>query len=121
MKVTLKKRLFMAAFLQVSILVISFLYYKKISIISYINISFCVASFFIFAALLVYTIQGGFFDVMSRSVNFLFSRNHEKRKLEDIPRLSQIVTIDKRPLLFYGFFTGLLMVLALFLYYFLLS
>lgn len=121
MSVRLKKRILIAVFIQVLIVIFSLIIFRKLTLLSYINISFCFSFSLLLTALLVYTIQGGFFDVISRSFNYFFSRGDAKRKLEDIPRLSELITFNKKPLLIHGAITGLLMIFSLVLYYFLLS
>jgi len=113
-----KKSVFVVILTQLSILLISFLYYHKLTLLSYINISFYVTSAFLLTSLLVYTIQGGFYDVISKSFNMFFSRESGKRKFQDIPGLSELVTIKSKPLLFNVIFTGGFMILALVVYYF---
>lgn len=117
MKFQLKKRLLILASFQLGILFISFLIIHKITLLSYINISFYISAALLFTSLLIYTINTGFFDVMSKSLNLAFTRGNGKRKFEDIPSLSELVTISQKPLLFYGSITGLCMLIALFFYY----
>ncbi|WP_066071162.1 DUF3899 domain-containing protein [Neobacillus soli] len=112
-----KKRLIILVFIQLAILVTSFIFHHKISLVSYINISFYITSFLLLTSLLLYTIQSGFYDIISRSFNLFFSRGQNKRSFEEIPRLSELITVDQKPLLFYGLFNGLFMVIALFIYY----
>jgi len=114
----LKKKLYTLIFTQLAIFIISFIYYRNFSLISYINISFLISAALLLTALLLYTIHTGFYDAISRSFNLVFSRGKEKRKFEDIPRLSEMVTIDEKPLLFHGLMNGLLMLIALMVYYF---
>ncbi|ETI66090.1 DUF3899 domain-containing protein [Neobacillus vireti] len=118
MKNVLKKRLFAVTLTQVAIFIISFLFYRNISLVSYINISFYFTAIFLLLALLIYTIQSGFYDVFSRSLNLAFSRGKDKRRFDEVPGLSQLITVNQRPLLFYGLVTGLLMMVALLAYYF---
>jgi small-conductance mechanosensitive channel len=113
----LRKKLLIIATIQISILVLSLITYGKISLFSYINISFCITSALLFTSLLVYTIHSGFFDVMSRSFSLAFSRGANKRKFEEIPPLSEIVTINQKPMIFYGLINGTFMLIALVVYY----
>ncbi|WP_042455285.1 DUF3899 domain-containing protein [Neobacillus dielmonensis] len=117
MKKQHKKNFIILTLIQVLILFFSFLFYHNISVLSYINISFYFAFFFLLLSLLIFTIQGGFFDVIGKSFNFAFSRGHAKRRFDEIPSLSEIVTIPYKPLLLYGIVTGGLMLIALFVYY----
>ncbi|MGG1676578.1 DUF3899 domain-containing protein [Neobacillus sp. NRS-1170] len=117
----LRKRLITVAFTQLSIFTLSFIFYHEISLLSYINISFYITASFLLTSLLLYTIHSGFYDVISRSFSHAFTRGQNKRKFDEIQGLSELVTIDQKPPLFYGLVNGLLMVLALFAYYFLLT
>lgn len=112
-----KKRLIILAFTQLAIVVTSFIIEHKISLLSYINISFYITSFFLLTSLLLFTIHSGFYDVISRSFNLVFSRGQNKRSFEEIPRLSELITVDQKPLLFYGLLNAFFMVIALFIYY----
>jgi len=114
----LKKKLYILTFTQLTILLISLISHRKLSLLSYINISFLFSAALLLAALLIYTIHSGFYDAISRSFNLVFSRGKEDRKFEDIPRLSEMITINERPLLFHGLMTGLFMFIALIAYYF---
>jgi small-conductance mechanosensitive channel len=113
----LKKKLQIFLLIQFFIFIFSFAFYKKISLLSYINISFCVSAGFLLTAMLLYTIQNGFFDTISKSFNMFFSRGHAKRKFADIPSLSEMITINRKPFLFYGVLNALFMVIAIFMYY----
>lgn len=114
----LRKKLLIITTFQISILALSLITFGEISLLSYINISFCITSALLFTSLLVYTIHSGFYDVMSKSFRLAFSRGANKRKFEEIPPLSEIVTINQKPLVFYGLVTGAFMLIALFVYYF---
>jgi hypothetical protein len=113
----LKKRLLILALFQLLILLFSHIFYQKISLISYINISFYFASAFLLSGLLIYTVHTGFFDVISKSFNLAFTRGKDKRKFNDVPGLSELITIDQKPLFFYGFWIGFLMLIALTVFY----
>ncbi len=116
-----RKKLLILSLTQLTIIILSFIIYHKVSLLSYINISFYFSAAFLLAALLIYTINGGFYDVISRSFNLAFSKTDKKRKFEEIPGLSELITINEKPLLFHGLVTGLLMGIALIAYYLLLT
>jgi hypothetical protein len=115
----LKKRLVILALLQLFILIVSFVLDHKIALLSYINISFYFTSALLLLSLLLFTIHSGFFDAISRSFSFAFQRGQNKRRFDEIPPLSELITVNQRPLVFYGLGTGLFMGIALFFYYFL--
>ncbi|MFK9095291.1 DUF3899 domain-containing protein [Bacillus salipaludis] len=112
-----KKKLYILLFTQLAINIISFISYRKISLISYINISFLFTAALLLLTTLIYTIHSGFYDAISRSFNLAFSRGKDERRLEDIPRLSEMITVDEKPLLFHGLMNGLFMMIALIAYY----
>ncbi|NRD78430.1 DUF3899 domain-containing protein [Bacillus sp. BRMEA1] len=118
-----RKRMLLVTLTQAVIFLLSFIFYHKISLLSYINISFYISAVLLLFSLLVYTIQSGFYDVISRSLNFAasLSRGNEKRKFSDVPALSELVTINNKPLLFHGLINGSLMLIALLIYYVLLT
>ncbi|MFP5110930.1 DUF3899 domain-containing protein [Bacillaceae bacterium C204] len=118
MNYQLKKRLLIVVLTQLVIIAISFITYHKVSLLIYINISFYFTAVLLLTSLLVYTIHSGFFDVISRSFSLAFERGPNKRRFEEIPPLSELVTFNQKPLVFYGLMNGLLMTLALVIYYF---
>lgn len=117
MKKKIKKNLIILAVFQLIIVALSFLNYHNISLLSYINISFYISATLLLTFLFVFTIQTGFFDVVSKSFRMVASRGKNKRKFDEIPSLSELVSFNNKPLLFYGLVTALLMLLALGLYY----
>nr|WP_263328332.1 DUF3899 domain-containing protein [Neobacillus sp. Marseille-Q6967] len=113
-----KRRLLIFAALQLFIISMSFVFYHGISLISYINISFYLSSILLLLGLLLYTISSGFFDVFSKSFNLVFSRGQGKRKFHEVPSLSELITMDQKPLFFYGLTIGFFMIIALIVFYF---
>lgn len=113
----LKKRILILAISQLVILAVSFIFYHELTLLSYINISFYFSSLLLLSALLIHTIHSGFFDVVSKSFNLIFSRREEKRNFHEIPSLSELVSIDKKPLYFYGLMIGMFMIIALIVFY----
>ncbi|MBO0961199.1 DUF3899 domain-containing protein [Neobacillus sp. MM2021_6] len=118
MKSRLKKKLIILSFTQIAIIIISYFYQQEISLLNYINISFLFTAGLLLFSLLLYTIHSGFYDAISRSFNLFFSKGGEKRNFEDIPRLSEMITVNEKPLLFHGLMNGLFMIIALLVYYF---
>ncbi|WP_420490157.1 DUF3899 domain-containing protein [Neobacillus drentensis] len=118
MNYQLKKSLLILSISQLTIIAISFIAYHKVSLLSYINISFYFTAVLLLTSLLVYTIHSGFYDVISRSFSFAFQRGQNKRRFDEIPPLSELVTFNQKPLVFYGLINGLFMAIALVIYYF---
>lgn len=113
----IKRKLTVLLLFQLVILATSMIFQHKITLLSYINISFYFSSALLFSALLTYTIQTGFFDVMSKSFTMVFSKGDEKKSYKDITPISELVSINQKPLLLYGALIGVFMLIALFVYY----
>jgi small-conductance mechanosensitive channel len=114
----LKKRLLILALTQLAIIAISFIAYHNLTLMSYINISFYFSAVLLLTSLLVYTVHSGFLDVISRSFTLAFQRGSNKRRFDEIPPLSGLITFNQKPLVFYGLINGLFMTIALVIYYF---
>jgi len=112
-----KRKLIILAASQVLIFALSFINYHNISLLSYIDISFYISAALLLTSLLVYTIQTGFFDVISKSFNMAASRGKNKRRFDEITPLSELISFNQKPLLFYGLIVGFLMLIALAFYY----
>ncbi|MEH7097589.1 hypothetical protein [Neobacillus vireti] len=117
MEFNFKKNLIILLITQFLIVLISFIHHHKITLISYIDISFYVTSGYILLSLLLFTIHSGFYDVMSKSLNLFFSPGKDKRRFEDIPGLSELITLNGKPFFLHGLITGLLMAVALIVHY----
>ncbi|MEH7117408.1 hypothetical protein V7128_08295 [Neobacillus vireti] len=117
MKFNYKKNIIILSITQLLIVAFSFIYYQEITLNSYIDISFFVTAGYILLSLLLFTIHSGFYDVMSKSLNLFFSRGKDKRRFDDIPGLSELITINEKPLFIHGLINGLLMAAALIAYY----
>jgi hypothetical protein len=112
------KKFLILGLLQFFIIMLSIIFQHNVTLLSYINISFYFSAAFLLSSLLVYTIQTGFFDILSKSFNRAFTKGSDKRSWDEIPGLSELVTFSQKPLLFYGTFTGIFMLIALFAYYY---
>ncbi|PLS02930.1 hypothetical protein [Neobacillus cucumis] len=117
MRFNFKKNLIIFSITQAIIVIISLIFHHNITLIHYIDISFFITAGLILLSLLLYTIHSGFYDVISKSFNLAFSRGRDKRRFDDIPGLSELITLDEKPLLLHGIFNGLLMAAALVVYY----
>ncbi|MDR7000804.1 DUF3899 domain-containing protein [Neobacillus niacini] len=112
-----KKTLIISAAFQLFIISLSLIFHHKISLLSYINISFYISFVLLLISLVIYTVKTGFFDTIAKSFNLAATRGKEKRNFADIPSLSEMVTINQKPLVFQGMITGFLMLIALGFYY----
>ncbi|MDP4162406.1 MAG: DUF3899 domain-containing protein [Bacillota bacterium] len=115
----LKNGILMACASQVLILSIALVFYHRVTLLSYINISFFLSAILLLTSLLIYTIHSGFYDAISASFRVTFSRTHgqEKQKLTEITPLSELVAIDQKPLLVHGLIIGFFMFISLCIYY----
>lgn len=111
------KKFLILALLEFSIIILSVIFHHNITLLNYINISFYFSAAFLLSSLLVYTIQTGFFDVISKSFNRAFTKGRDRRSWDETPALSELVTFSQKPLLFYGTIIGIFMLIALFTYY----
>ncbi|MCM3663041.1 DUF3899 domain-containing protein [Mesobacillus subterraneus] len=99
---------------------LSLVYYRELSLLNYINISFYIASILLFISLIVFTVNSGFFDAISYSFRNVFtSKDNEGKKesFDEMTPLSELVTINTQPLLAVGLLDFILMLAALYLYY----
>ncbi|MED1472081.1 DUF3899 domain-containing protein [Bacillus salipaludis] len=112
-----KNTLIISVGFQLLIIFLSLIFYQKISLLSYINISFYISFALLLFSLLLFTVKTGFFDAIAKSFNFTATRGKEKRSLAEIPSLSEMVTINQKPFVFHGIITGFLMLIALGFYY----
>jgi hypothetical protein len=117
MKKQMNKRWVILAASQVLIFAISFINYHNISLLSYINISFYISAALLLTSLVVFTIRTGFFDTIARSFSFSASRGKNKKSFDEITPVSELVSFNQKPLLFYGLVIGLFMLIALACYY----
>ncbi|MDQ0413616.1 MULTISPECIES: DUF3899 domain-containing protein [Mesobacillus] len=103
---------------QFIVLILSLLDQQTITLLSYINISFYIASILIFTSMVVFTVHSGFFDAISYSFRTVFAGKEEKNhSRNDITPLSELITINANPLFLVGLFDFLLMLSALYVYY----
>ncbi|WP_144474557.1 DUF3899 domain-containing protein [Cytobacillus oceanisediminis] len=105
---------------QLIVLFLSFLVRRGFTLLSYINISFYIASALLFISLLVYTVNSGFFDTMSYSFRTVFTKKEEgekKKSFEEMTPLSELVTFNANPLLIISLLDLAFMLAALYVYY----
>ncbi|XJZ28182.1 DUF3899 domain-containing protein [Bacillota bacterium Lsc_1132] len=112
-----KGRLAVFAVIQFAIIVSSLLFYHKLTLLYYINISFYYSFGLLISSLFLFVVRSGFFDVIAKSFTIAFSKHDEKRKFKEITPLSELVSIKQKPLIFHGLATGILMLIALTFYY----
>jgi hypothetical protein len=115
----MKKIIYLLLFSQAAILALSFAWFKDITLLNYINISFYIASILLLVSLLIYTINSGFFDNISRSFRHIFASkgSYTQKEKEELIPLSAIISVNYHPLVIIGFLDLLLMFIALTVYY----
>ncbi|MBM7600835.1 hypothetical protein JOC34_003249 [Virgibacillus halotolerans] len=108
----LKKTITWIVITQISVLVCAFIFYKRLDLLSYINVSFVIGTIFILISMAGYVMKGRFFDIVFYSFQYFFSRMTER----DREPLSRLVPQNYQSPLITGIVTILLMLCALFLY-----
>ncbi|MFB6465338.1 DUF3899 domain-containing protein [Cytobacillus sp. Hz8] len=119
-----KRKYILFAFIitQIVIFILSFVLQKKITLLSYINISFYFSFFFLLAALTIYIIQSGFFNSFFDSFRRL-AKAKRKAVVEDefssTTPYSELISFSQFPILVLGLLNGAFCVISLILYYYL--
>lgn len=119
--IILKKYIFQTVSLflisQISIFAIEIIFFKELSLLSYINISFYIGFLFIFSSLLFFTVKGGFFDAVTKSFRQVFKgKGTSKEEIEEMLLPSMTITFNVLPLLLNGLLLTLIMLVALSIY-----
>ncbi|WP_232304266.1 DUF3899 domain-containing protein [Jeotgalibacillus campisalis] len=101
-------------------LFIILLYYREVSLLSFINATFFVGGAYLFFSLTVYILSTGFFDIVSNSFRrvFSFSKPMNKEEAEEMRSLSEAISIVQvKPILQSGIVIVGSMGIALIIYY----
>lgn len=112
-----KGKIAVIAAIQLAIIATSLLFYHRLTLLYYINISFYYSFVLLLMSLLLFVTRTGFFDIIGKSFTIAFSRNDEHRKFRDITPLSELVAFEHNPLVFHGAVSGFVMLIALAFYY----
>lgn len=119
----IKKTLMLTVVSTITIFLLSYILYREFSLLAFINISFVLASIFIFFYLLLFVTKAGFFDAITYSFR-KFTKHHSKTEnftvddLEEMKLPSDIFTQkNTTPILFSGLCLLLIMLLSLVFYY----
>ncbi|MBO1511619.1 DUF3899 domain-containing protein [Metabacillus bambusae] len=117
----LQKRTFSLFIVSVcTTILLSFFIYQKLTLLSFINISFVIAGSLLFLSLLTMTVKGGFFDGISYGFRRMFvSKGQElsKKEINEMTPVSELLNFDHFPILFCGLLMTASMLVALFIYY----
>ncbi|WP_338787412.1 DUF3899 domain-containing protein [Metabacillus sp. FJAT-53654] len=101
-------------------ILLSFFIYQKLTLLSFINISFIIAGSLLFLSLLTMTVKGGFFDGISYGFRRMFiSKGQElsKKEINEMTPVSELLNFDHSSILFCGLLMTAIMLVALFIYY----
>ncbi|CAM3663305.1 DUF3899 domain-containing protein [Mesobacillus zeae] len=115
----MRKIIYLIGASQILTFLFSIVFQREISLLHYINYSFYIASSLLFVSLIVYTVNTGFFDNVSKSFRQIFA---SREKLDTGPKeemmpLSEIISFNYFPLAWAGLGNMLLMLVALAAYY----
>ena len=97
-------------------IILSLLFYREISLLHFINISFYFCYAYISIGILLFIVNKGFFDGISYSFRRLLRRNNKEEESEITP-LSEIVAIPHSLLLKSGIILVFIMCIGLVIYY----
>src|SRR5690625_1167206 len=78
LKFMLKRALVWIGITQLSVLLGAVVFYKRLDLLSYINVSFVIGAAFVLIALAGVVMKGRFFDVVFYSFQYMFSRMTDK-------------------------------------------
>lgn len=116
---TLKTKLNLALLLCSQLIIFILMFFtNSISLLNYIDKSFYISSLLLFISLAIFTVNTGFFDVVTKSFRLIFAgKDVTRENVDEMRPLSQIITIKYSPLLFVGFINLVLCLATLFFYY----
>jgi len=108
----LKKAFVWIGVTQLLVLLGAMVFYKRLDLLSYINVSFIVGFIFVLIALAGFVMKGRFFDIVFYSFQHMFGRMTDK----DREPLSRLVPQNYQIPLITGIVTLVLMLCALYLH-----
>ncbi|QGQ44660.1 DUF3899 domain-containing protein [Metabacillus sediminilitoris] len=101
-------------------ILLSFWIYHKLTLLSFINISFFIAGAFLFLSLLTITVKGGFFDGITYGFRRMFvakGKELSKQEVNDMTPVSEMLNFNHLPMLINGILMAIIMMIALVTYY----
>ncbi|WP_252503043.1 DUF3899 domain-containing protein [Sporosarcina sp. Marseille-Q4943] len=101
---------------QLLILLFVLIFYKKLTILDYINVSFYIGASYLFIGILVLILQSGFFDFFSTSMKKVLYRKHIQSEITTMRPPSEVVTMKASFFFRSGMPIILFMLVALFFY-----
>lgn len=113
----MKKQALPFLILQLVILITIWFYYKEITLLGYINVSFIYGAFLLFIGLASYVLSSGFFDLFYSSSRKLMSFKKRGSDMEQMRNPSEIISYNFTFILLLGLEIIICMVIALIVYY----
>ncbi|MFJ7637478.1 DUF3899 domain-containing protein [Peribacillus sp. NPDC097225] len=115
----MKKILIGTGFGIVLSILLSLIFHQALSLLNFINMTFYISGGLILLALVTFVVQRGFFDVVFYSFRRVFQiqNQHVGEEKEDIPKLSDIISLSSSFTLVVGLILFCIMLLSLAVYY----
>ena len=101
---------------QLIILVFVLIFYRELTTLEYINVSFYLGGAYLFIGLFVLILQSGFFDFFSTSVKKVLTRKDIKDEITNMRRPSEVITMKAAFFFRSGLPIIFFMLVALFIY-----
>lgn len=102
-------------------ILLSFIIYQKLTILSFINISFFFALGLLFISFFTITVKGGFFDGITYGFRRMFVSKGKvlsKQEVNEMTPVSELLTFDHSPFLTSGLVMTGIVVIGTVLYYY---
>ena len=101
---------------QLLILILVLIFYRDLTTLEYINVSFYLGGAYLFIGILVLIMQSGFFDFFSSSFKKVFSRQNVESEVTNMRAPSEVFTFNATFFFRSGLPIILFMLIALFIY-----
>ena len=100
-------------------ILLSLIFHHALSLLDFINMTFYISGGLILLSLVTFVVQRGFFDVAFYSFRRVFQiqNQHIGEEKEDIPKLSDIISLSSSYSLVLGLIMLCIMLLSLAIYY----
>ena len=102
-------------------ILLSFMFHQGFSLLNFINMTFYISGGLILLSLVTFVVQRGFFDVVFYSFRRVLQiqNQHVGEEKEDIPKLSEVISLPSSFSLVIGLIMMAIMLVSLVAYYFL--
>ena len=100
-------------------ILLSLIFHQDLSLLNFINMTFYISGGLILLSLVTFVVQRGFFDIVFYSFRRVFQiqNQHIGEEKEDIPKLSDIISLSSSYSLVLGLIMLCIMLLSLAIYY----